>query len=198
MIGSLRGRLIDRDLVGEVIVEVAGVGYRITVSPATVAALPEIGDEAFVHIHHHIRDDHEQLYGFPTAEERRCFETLLSAHGVGPALALAVLSTHSPLALGQIVAEDDVDALCLVAGVGKKTAQRLVLELKNKLDAPAAGTAHEVRSSPGGAPSAVADVREALQGMGFAPDEIGQALAGLEGDDPSDLLRQALRAMAVR
>jgi len=198
VIGSLRGRLIDRDLAGELIVEVAGVGYRVTVSPATASAFPEIGAEAFVHIHHHIREDHEQLFGFPTADERRCFETLLSAHGVGPALALAVLSTHNPLALARIVAEDDVDALCLVAGVGKKTAQRLVLELKSKLDSPITGAPHEARSPASGGASAIADVREALQGMGFATDEIAHALAGLDGDDPSALLRQALRAMAVR
>lgn len=127
MIASLRGVLLDRDPEGEAVIETGGVGYRVTVNPDTLGGLPEVGETVFVHVHHHMREDHQQLYGFPTADERRCFESLISAHGVGPALAMAVLATHPPLSLRQAVATDDVDALCLVPGVGKKTAQRLVL-----------------------------------------------------------------------
>jgi Holliday junction DNA helicase RuvA len=198
MIGSLRGDLLDKDPAGDVVIEVAGVGYRVTVNPATLAALPEVGDTAFVHVHHHMREDHQQLYGFPTADERRCFESLISAHGVGPALAMAVLATHPPLSLRQAVATDDVDALCLVPGVGKKTAQRLVLELKNKLEVP------DLAAGPGpgqgtlGSASALGDVRDALAGMGFSVEEVTHAVLDLDGDDVSAMLRMALQRLAAR
>lgn len=198
MIGSLRGELLDKDPGGEVVIEVGGLGYRVSVNPGTLAAFGEVGERAFVHVHHHMREDHQQLYGFPTADERRCFESLISAHGVGPALAMAVLATHPPLSLRQAVATDDVDALCLVPGVGKKTAQRLVLELKNKLDVPDLG--------PGDAPivpaadtdSALSDVRDALASMGFNAEEVAHAVRELDGEDTSQLLRTALQRLAAR
>ncbi len=136
MIGSLRGTLGDRSGTGEVLIEVGGVGYRVTVTPTTVVELGEPGTDVFVHVHHHIREDAQTLYGFLTREERDGFEALLGAHGVGPALALAILSVHGPDALALVVAEDDVDALCLVPGVGKKTAARLLIELKSRLSVP--------------------------------------------------------------
>jgi len=107
VIGSLRGRLLHRGA-GEVLVEVAGVGYVVVTSPTTVVALGEVGDEVFVWIHHHLREDAETLYGFGSRDERVTFDALLGAHGVGPALALAILSIHAPAALARILAEDDV------------------------------------------------------------------------------------------
>ena len=136
MIGSLRGVLLERWSDGEVLVEVAGVGYRVTVAPATSVDLGETGREVFLHIHHHRREDAETLYGFLRADERLAFEALLGAHGVGPSLALAILSVHPPAALQRVLAADDLDALCLVPGVGKKTAARLLVELKSRLDVP--------------------------------------------------------------
>ena len=130
MIGSLHGVLIDKDTAGEILIEVSGVGYRVTVNTRTLADLPDIGTDAFVHIHHHIREDDQTLYGFATLTERKCFESVIGAHGVGPALGMAVLATLPPEELRHAVASEDVDALCLVPGVGKKTAQRMVLELK--------------------------------------------------------------------
>ena len=203
MIGSLRGRLLQRSA-GEVLVEVAGVGYRCTVSPSTVVALGDIGDEVFVHVHHHVREDAQTLYGFATHEERVAFEALLGAHGVGPALALAILSVHSPQALRLALADDDVAALCLVPGVGRKTAARLLVELKSRLDVPdldpvatavaANGNGH-ARATP------VVEVREALAGLGYGAEEIGVAVAVLPAEhdgDTSSLLRLALRALAGR
>ena len=96
MIGSLRGSLVDKDPEGEVVLEVAGVGYRISVNPGTLVVLPEIGADVFMHVHHHIREGDQQLYGFATLAERKCFESVIGAHGVGPALALAVLATLPP------------------------------------------------------------------------------------------------------
>jgi Holliday junction DNA helicase RuvA len=198
VIGSLRGRLLDRGG-SEVMVEVAGVGYRVAVSPTTAVSLGEVGHEVFVHVHHHIREDAQTLYGFPTADERRCFEALLGAHGVGPALALAILSVHLPNALARILAEDDLGALCLVPGVGKKTAARLLIELKSRLsipdfDAPVTATV----TGAGGVPSARRDVRIALAGLGYSDAEVHEALTGLADDgDPSLLLKAALQRLAV-
>ena len=120
----------------------AGVGYRVIVSPTTAVSLGEVGEEVFCWVHHHQREDAVTLYGFATKDERLCFEALLGAHGVGPALALAILSIHSPMALARILAEDDLGALCLVPGVGKKTAARLLLDLKSRLSIPDLGAAH--------------------------------------------------------
>ncbi|HSL56442.1 MAG TPA: Holliday junction branch migration protein RuvA, partial [Acidimicrobiales bacterium] len=136
MIGSLRGTLLDRSLEGEVLVEVGGVGYRVTMSPTAAVAIGELDDEVFVHVHHHIREDEQRLYGFATRDERVAFQALLGAHGVGPALALAILTVHPPAALARVLADDDLAALCLVPGVGKKTAARLLIELKSRFDLP--------------------------------------------------------------
>ena len=195
MIGSLRGRLVDKEPGGEIVVEVGGVGYRVFVNPRTLADLPEIGNEAFVHIHHQIREDSQQLYGFATLAERKCFESVIGAHGVGPALGMAVLATLPPDELRHAVATDDVDALCLVPGVGKKTAQRMVLELKNRLEITG-DESSDLGASSAPASSALTDVREALNQMGFGPDEIRRAVESLEGEDTSTMLREALRRMS--
>jgi len=199
VIGSLRGTLLDR---GDdvVLVEVGGVGYRVNVSPTTVVALGDVGEEVFLWIHHHIREDAQALYGFPTADGRRCFTALLGAHGVGPSLALAILSVHGPVDLVRVLAEDDVAALCLVPGVGKKTAARLLVELKSRLDIPLDGpVVVDGAVAPVASGSARADVREALGGLGYGPDEIREVLADLPdgGQDAGELLKQALRRLAA-
>ena len=200
MIGSLRGRLLHRGA-GEVLVEVAGLGHVVVVSPTTAVALGEVGDEVFVWAHHHLREDAETLYGFGTRDEKVTFEALLGAHGVGPAMALAILSVHAPAALVRILADDDVAALCLVPGVGKKTAARLLVELKSRLDVPDSGVVPTAVSGGGVAASgertATTDVREALAGLGYSPDEIRAATAELPDDgDSSAMLRQALQRLA--
>jgi Holliday junction DNA helicase RuvA len=194
MIGFLRGTVIDRDRT-EVLVDVQGVGYRVVVSPATLASLGEPGTTAVVHTYLHVREDALMLYGFPTRDERACFEALLGAHGVGPALALAILSVHRPPSLRQVLATDDVDALCLVPGVGKKTAARLLLELKARLDLPDGDLAAVI----GGVGSPHGEVREALVALGYGPDEVREALRELpvEGD-VSRLLKDALGRLSVR
>ena len=194
MIGSLRGSVVDKDPDGESVIEVAGVGYRVSVNPRTLGDLSDVGAEAFVHIHHHIREDDQQLYGFATLIERKCFESVIGAHGVGPALGMAVLATLPPDELRQAVATEDVDALCLVPGVGKKTAQRMVLELKNRLDVAGYET-DGLTSDPAVTASALTDVREALTQMGFGPDEVRHAVEDLQGDDTPTMLREALRRM---
>lgn len=198
MIGSVRGTLLDRGA-AEVTIEVAGVGYRIVVSPTTAVSLGDPGDEVFCWIHHHQREDAQVLYGFLTSDERRCFEALIGAHGVGPALALAILSVHSPVALACVVAEDDIGALCLVPGVGKKTAARLLIELKSRLAVPDLGEVHvrgEAPAQVGG--NARADVRDALAGLGYSDSEVREVMSELPDDgDASSLLRDALQRLAT-
>ncbi len=211
MIGSLRGRVIDRDAVidrasaAQIVIEVAGVGYRVAVTPQTLDRLPPDAD-VLLHIHHHIREADQKLYGFLAKEERVAFEGLLAAHGVGPALALAVLTTHPADRLARILAEDDLNALCQVPGVGRKTAQRLLVELRSSLvllDGDGAAAATGIDLTGAAAPGAVADVREALANLGYSPDEVKAAIAGLPRDllddpalDGGQLLKQALRVLA--
>ena len=199
MIGSLRGALLDRGA-SEVTVEVGGVGYRVAVSPTTAVSLGDVGDDVFCWVHHHQREDAVTLYGFATKDERSCFEALLGAHGVGPALALAILSIHSPIALARVVAEDDVGALCLVPGVGKKTAQRLLIDLKSRLSIPDLGQSPAVTGGPApvGATMARADVRDALGGLGYSDAEVREVMADLPDDgDAATLLRDALQRLAA-
>lgn len=193
MIGSLRGEVLERGLDGTVLLEVAGVGYEVNVTERTLAEL-EPGTQAFVHVHHHVTESSEALYGFLQRDERLTFQGLLKANGVGPALAMAVLATHAPSALVGIVADNDVASLTLVPGVGKKTAERLLIELRNRLSVPMldadAGAA-------GG--SSVAEVREALAGLGYAHDEIRDVLRDLPTDvDSASLLRNALKTLGAR
>ena len=199
MIGSLRGRLIDRDHEGELLVEVSGVGYRVQVTPSTSVTIGDVDDEVFVHVHHAVREDSETLYGFATIDERRVFETLIGSHGVGPALGLAILSVHDPLALRRAVADEDVAALCLVPGVGKKTAARLLVELKSRLDLPEPDQGPVVVGATDGStgPDSRTDVRVALEGLGYGADEIRAALIDLpDTHESSELLREALRRLA--
>ncbi len=214
MIGSLRGVVVDRETVTdraaslEILLEVGGVGYRVAVTASTLDRLPS-DSEVLLHIHHHIRETDQRLYGFPSKEERVAFEGLLAAHGVGPSLAMAVLATHSAAGLARILADDDLGALCEVPGVGKKTAQRLLVELRSTLVLPDLGngaTPVVDLTSNGASPEAsspLADVREALMNLGYSGEEIRRALSGLPadavdagGDDSGQLLKRALRALA--
>ena len=194
MIGSLRGEVLERDLAGAVLIEVAGVGYVVHVSQRALAEL-EPSTQAFLHVHHPLREADQQLYGFLAREERTTFQTLIGVHNVGPALAMSIIATHPPTALVDIVASQDVAALTLVPGVGKKTAERLLVELKSKLSVPVLDGA-----GPGGpSGSAVADVREALAGLGYGESEIRDTLRELpSADDAATLLRDALKALGAR
>jgi Holliday junction DNA helicase RuvA len=215
VIGSLRGVVLERSArnaqAGDVLVEVAGVGYRAVVPSGALAQIPEPGEAVFLHVHTHVREDAIVLYGFPTRDERACFEMLIGAHGVGPAVALGLLSVHSPAALRRAVAHDDSDALMLVPGIGKKTAVRLLMELKSRFEADADGPdlcavpdAVNANGSTGAGaggldPAAVRqEVRAALAGLGYGADEIRQALTRIPPDGTvEECLRFALRDLAV-
>lgn len=208
MIGSLRGTLLDRRArpAGgvEVLVEVGGVGYRAVVPAGPAGSLGSVGSAVFLHVHTHVREDAIVLYGFPSREERVCFEALIGAHGVGPAVALSLLSVHSPAALQRAVLSDDLDALTLVPGIGRKTAARLIVELKSRLEADLDGTGLElvgtgaVAGSDDPAAAVRADVRNALATLGYGAEEIRQAMAGLPAEGTvEDHLRAALRDLAA-
>ena len=195
MIGSLRGTVLERTEDATALVEVAGVGYLVSVTPRTLAEL-EPGSSVFLHVHHHIREDSQQLFGFLGRDERTTFQVLINTHGIGPALALAILGTHSPSALVDIVATSDQAALTLVPGVGKKTAERLLIELRNRLNLPMLDPV-PVGGATGG--TAMGDVREALAGLGYAQEEIRDALRELSSSaDASSLLRDALKLLGAK
>lgn len=204
MIGSLRGTVAHRTGKGEVVLEVGGVGYRVSVAPLTLAHLGELGATALVHTHLCVREDSLTLFGFASRDERDCFEALIGAHGVGPALALAILSVHAPPALRRAVADGDHDALCLVPGVGRKTAARLMIELKSRLDLPddagaAVSAVIDGNGNGNGAASTRAEVRAALGALGYEADEIHHALRDLPaGGGVEELLRSALRLLGAR
>ncbi len=193
MIGSLRGTILERDLTGAVLIEVAGVGYVVHVTHRALAEL-EPSTAAFLYTHHHIREDSQQLFGFLSRDERITFQTLIATHGVGPALAIAIIATHPPTALVDIVARGDIGALTLVPGVGKKTAERLLIELKSRLSIPVLDG-----GGPSGSGSVVSDVREALAGLGYGEAEIRDALRELpSAGDAASLLRDALSLLGAR
>ena len=167
--------------------------------------------EATLYVHTHVREDAIVLYGFVHDDERRCFEVLLGSHGVGPALALAIMAALSPAALSTAVLEEDLDTLCTVPGVGRKTAARLLIELKSRLDLPdlslsgaGGGGAGWCRGCGcrwrrGSSRTSRAEARAALSELGYAPDEIRGALDGLRDDvGVEEMLRLALRELASR
>ncbi len=215
MIGSLRGTVLDRALRSdhqmELLVEVGGVGYRVLVPAGGAARVGQLGHPTFLHVHTHVREDALVLYGFPTREERDCFELLLGAHGVGPAVALALLSVLSPAALRRAVLSEDADALTLVPGIGKKTAARLVMELSPRFELAAEMGASDVQSGdlgppgpPGPHEASAADraaqreeLRAALGSLGYGNDEVRQVLARLPVEGSiEEMLRHALRELA--
>ncbi len=194
MIGSVRGTVLERSPTGEVLVEVGGVGYRLHVPLGALPAL-EPGGPAFLFTHLHVRDDAMVLYGFVSRGARDTFEILLGASGVGPSLALKILSVHDPAALQHAVADSDLDALTLVPGVGKRTAERLLVELRARLDVPAVTTSD---SADPEVPNVRREVREALTGLGYGPDEIRETLARLpEAGTVEELVRESLRLLAM-
>jgi Holliday junction DNA helicase RuvA len=197
VIGSLRGTVLERIPPSTVLVEVSGVGYLCQVTPATLAEL-EPTSPVFLHVHHHVREDAMTLFGFLSRSERDTFQLLISTHGIGPSLGLAILSVHAPTALADVIATGDAAALTTVPGVGKKTAERLLVELRDTMadamaEAIAAGSPEEHSAS------SVASVREALANLGYTAEEIRVALQSLPVDSTAEsMLRHALSALGAR
>ena len=190
MIASVHGEVRTR-LPGGVVIEAAGVGYRLAVSAETLRQVPAVGLEGRLLAHLVLRDDGIHLYGFASEAERELFLLLIGVQGVGPKVALAVLSGGSPRELLNAIASGDSARFQAVPGIGKRTAERIIVELREKV----AGRATDdivVRRTAGDDPRTLA--REGLVGLGFSPQEADGLLDGASGDTPEDLIAEALRA----
>ena len=189
MIAFLTGRIAAKSA-GQALLDVGGVGYRLLMSTSSLADMPAVGDEATVHTYLHVREEELTLYGFTSEDERGVFERLIAISGVGPKVALAVLSSLRPDVLRAAIARDDVALLSTVPGIGKKTAQRLLIELKDALGAPDLGPA---KTAVG---AASAEARDALLAMGFTTAEISMALRDAPDSVSAEvLLKGALKAL---
>ncbi len=173
-----------------VVVDCGGVGYRLAVSAETLKHVPAAGREVMLHAHLVVRDDALALYGFATEEERDLFLMLLSVQSVGPKMALAVLSGAPPRELLAVVAAGDAARLQAAPGVGKRTAERIIVELREKVPTPLPEEAISV--SRGDDPRVLA--REALVGLGYNPAEVEDLLDGAAGQTTEDLIAHALRS----
>lgn len=190
MIASVRGQVLSR-LPGEVVIEAAGVGYRLAVSSGTLSAVPSVGREATLFSHLVLRDDGMNLYGFSSEAERELFLMLIGVQGVGPKVALAVLSGGAPRELLNAIASGDSARFQTVPGIGKRTAERIIVELREKV----AGKVTDdivVRRTASDDPRTLA--REGLLGLGFTPQEADRLLDQAAGETPEDLIAEALRA----
>jgi len=190
VIASVRGPVVSR-LPGHVVIEAAGVGYRLAVSSETLAAVPRVGEQAALHTHLVLRDDGMHLYGFSTESERELFLLLIGVQGVGPKVALAVLSGGAPRELLNAIASGDTARFQAVPGIGKRTAERIIVELREKV----AGKATDdivVRRTASDDPRTLA--REGLLGLGFTPQEADRLLDQAAGETPEALIAGALKA----
>ena len=186
MIGRLRGVLVSKR--SELVcLEAGGVGYEVTMTPRSVAALPGVGEEVVVHVHTHIREDEMSLYGFGSEPDRDLFRVLLGAGGVGPKLAMAISGTMTHGEIVRAIVSEDADALTVVPGVGKRGAQKIVLELAPKLS----GVEADVVGSTN-----TLTVRQALEGLGYTTEEINGVMGELDPDAGLEAqIKTALRAL---
>ena len=188
MIARLRGRPVAQDADG-LVLEVGGVGYRLHATPSMLRKA-DGAEEVVVETHLHVREDALQLYGFADAAERELFEQLLAVSGVGPKVALAIVSGYSPAELRRAIVREDAALFQTIPGIGKKTAQRVVLELKERI-APLAA----VEASHLGPGDGHTVARDALVELGYSPAEAELRLAETDPDlPPAERVRQALRA----
>ena len=193
MIGSLRGKLIDKRP-NQVLLEVGGVGYVVQIPLSTFTCLAALHSENTLLIHTHVREDQFSLYGFLTAREKHCFELLISASGVGPSLALKILSGMSLDELIPAIRKGDLAQLVRIPGVGRKTAERMVVELRDKLaavDVPDAG-------KPATRSQLESDVSSALVNLGYDERTVESAIAksrSTVGNDFESLLRASLQVL---
>lgn len=196
MIGSLRGRLASKQA-PHIVLECGGVGYEVETPMSTFLDLPALGSELFLHIHMLVREDAQILFGFASDEERTLFRTLLKVNRVGAKMALGVLSSMSASDFRRCVEYEDAATLSKVPGIGKKTAERLIMEMRDKVDDVGAP------SMPGGKVSVEASARseafDALVSLGYKANEVNKLLGTLDIDNQSaeDIIRQALKQAAT-
>lgn len=196
MIAFLRGKLEDKNT-GSVDIDVNGVGYRVLVSNNSLAVMPPRGEPVFVYTYTYVREDVLQLFGFFSVAERELFEKLITVSGIGPKVALAILSAFDVDSLKHAIIGEDIALITSIPGIGKKNAQRLILELKEKLSLPEAGF---IPTVPAKDRSAYEEARGALLSLGYSSAEAKRALDGFEsnGDKVSieALIKHALKNLA--
>ncbi len=182
MIASLRGRILEKGL-NWLIIEVGGIGYRVKVAPALLSDL-RMDIEAFLYIHHHIREDAEDLFGFKNLSDLDLFDSLLGISGVGPKVAMTIMSVGSADHVKKAIMTGDLATMTSVPGVGKKTAQKIILELKGQLvDAD-------------GSDGADSEVSDALVGLGYSVQQVRDVLRHVKETDPADRIKGALKLLA--
>ncbi len=192
MIGSLRGVVLRRTE-SQALIEVGGVGYLVSMTPGTLSSLV-VGNEAFVYTHHAVTETSDRLFGFTLPTEQEIFEALLKVSGVGPSVALAIVGTHPPDRLAQILIDGDVAGLSEAPGVGKKLAQKVLVSLSDVALPVLVGPGGSGAAGTGGGSAPRAAVSEALSQLGYSSAEINRAMASLpaDSDDEGELLKAAL------
>jgi Holliday junction DNA helicase RuvA len=195
MIGSLRGRLAAKQA-PQVVIECSGVGYEVETPMSTFLDLPQIGADIYLYTHLLVREDAQILYGFSTEDERLMFRTLLKVNRVGAKLALGILSAMSTNDFRRCVEYEDTTAMSKIPGVGKKTAERLIIEMRDRIDiaAPGGGKAAPLSAEA----SARSEAADALVALGYKPKEVNNLLEKLDIEDKSaeDIIRLALKQAA--
>ncbi len=204
MIGRIRGILIEKEPT-DIQVEVGGIAYEVQVPMSTLFKLPEIGEVVTLHTHFVVREDAQQLFGFIGVKDKALFRTLIKVNGVGPKMALGILSSVDSDALVGLVLNNDIAALVAMPGIGKKTAERLVIELRDKIkDWEVAGGSHAYAGAKASSPNAASAAREAetaLVSLGYKLPQAARAIASVQKDRPElasseELIRFALKSMA--
>ncbi len=193
MIGSLRGKLAYKQAPA-VIIECNGVGYDVETPMSTFFELPAVGDELFLFTHLLVREDAQILYGFATDTERALFRTVLKVRGVGARIGLAILSSMSVAGFNRCIEYEDVAALSKIPGIGKKTAERLIIEMRDRIDKSITTDPIGLHTEPGAKSEAV----DALVALGYKPGEVTKLIGKLDVDGQSaeDIIRLALRQAA--
>jgi Holliday junction DNA helicase RuvA len=192
MIGSLRGRLAAKQAPG-IVIECGGVGYEVETPMSTFLELPPVGEELFIHTHLVVREDAQLLFGFATDDERHLFRTLIRVRGVGAKMALAILSAMTASDFERYVQLEDTAMLVKIPGVGKKTAERLIIEMRDKIDKRPEHIALVGAARVSG--DARSEAVDALVSLGYKPAEVKRLLARIDVQDKSaeDIIRLALR-----
>jgi Holliday junction DNA helicase RuvA len=197
MIGSLRGRLMSKQAT-QIVVECSGVGYEVDTPMSTFLDLPEPGSDLFLYTHLLVREDAQILYGFSSEDERLMFRTLLKVNRVGAKMALGILSAMTTNDFRRCVELEDTTTLSKIPGVGKKTAERLIIEMRDRIDAaaPGGGKAAPLTVEASARNEAV----DALVALGYKPKEVNKLIANLDIEDKSaeDIIRLALRQTAIK
>ncbi|MBI4743765.1 MAG: Holliday junction branch migration protein RuvA [Actinobacteria bacterium] len=195
MYAFLKGKLAEKGL-ENIILDVGGIGYYLNLPSSSLSKMPSLGEEILIYTHFHIREDAMQLFGFASVQEKEMFEKLISVNKIGPKVALSILSTLSVSALKKAVLTNDVELISSVPGIGKKSAERLILELKNKLEMPDLEIVSGISKKE---ESVYLQARNALLGLGYSVTEARNALEVCPVDDEisvEEVLKYALKNLS--